>query len=172
MLPGDRSFAFAAYKMGAFKDVDVVFEEDHDPEMFKLAFAWWAHANYGVFQLNASLEPSISTVGTWTVESVSSRNVREPVGLIVGWVRGRVVQVGEMIWYPWATNRNRIEGAVQFFDTMRREFHVMDFAQMKDKGFFEMICRHGILRKVGHLHGLYPNGPAVLFETKELNNAN
>lgn len=147
---------------------DPIFDEDFDAEQFKTVFTWWVHQNYGVFAVDGELHSSIKTVGMWTCFADSTRGQREPVGMIFGWVRGRVIQVGGMVWFPWASKRNIFECAVKFFVELGREFHVLDFAEMKDKVFFENIARHGILRKVGHMHGLYPDGPAVLFETKDL----
>lgn len=102
--------------------------------------------------------------GGWIIEG-ETREGKRPYGLILAWVRGRVIQVGDMIWFPWATSRGIYEGVVKFMDDMRGEFVVLDFAKVGDKKFFERVARHGVMRKVGHLHSIYPNEPAVLFET-------
>jgi len=169
MATEDMKFVYAAYKMGVLDEHDKLFLEEFDAIEFRRVFTWWTHTNYGLFSMTADLRPEINTVGVWTVVSKSMRSERGPVGLVFGWVRGRVIEVGGMAWFPWASPRNKLEGAVAFFDTMRREgFKVLEFSELKDKRFFESIARHGIIKRVGHVHKLFGDGDACLYETKEL----
>ena len=88
--------------------------------------------------------------------------------------------MGDMVWYPRASDRNTLESALNLFDTIRKQvfdtkkevgdplryFTALEFSRIEDKRFFERIADRGVLRKVGHIVDLYANGPAVLFQTK------
>lgn len=102
--------------------------------------------------------------GAWVIDAETREGVK-PAGFIVAWVRGRVMEIGDMVWFPWATKRNVYESVVAFMERMRGDYVVLEFARMKDKKFFERVARHGVMRKVGHAHSIYEDGPAVVFET-------
>ena len=74
--------------------------------------------------------------------------------------------IGEIIWLPWSSARNRVEGAVKFFDELRKEAAAMMYTQ--DKRFFEILARHGIMRRVGTTHNVYADGATAIFETRTL----
>ena len=75
--------------------------------------------------------------------------------------------VGDIVWFPWSSPRQRIESAVNFFNEARKEIAFMEYARKQDKRFFEMIAKHGIMRRVGTSHNIYPDGPATVFETRK-----
>jgi hypothetical protein len=41
----------------------------------------------------------------------------------------------------------------------------MEFAQESEKKFFETLCKHGIMRRVGTSNVVYRGEPAAVFET-------
>lgn len=164
MSPDDIKYVGAAWKMGAL-NLDPIFDHDLTAEEFKALFQWYARTNYGVFQIDGDGLPVEAGLGAWTFIARSKRGKDEPVGFYLGWVRGRIIQTGAMIWFPWASHRNVIESAVNFFDKMRREHVVIDFAEAKDKKFFETICRHGVMRRIGTSYEVYPDDRCVVFET-------
>lgn len=140
-------YLWAAYKKGALAVMGEPFDGDElRPADFEEAFLEHVGANFN---------------GGWVAEKDGT-----PLGLILGWVRGRVIEVGDMIWFPWASARNVYEAVVRYMDDMRGDYVVLEFARLKDKKFFERVASHGIMRKVGHAHSIYPDGPAVIFETK------
>ena len=74
--------------------------------------------------------------------------------------------IGDMLWMPWASKRNKIEAAVHFFNTIRADIPMVEYANLEAKPFFEMIAKHGIMRRVGTSHNVYPGEPTAIFETK------
>lgn len=103
-----------------------------------------------------------------------------PVGMAAGWTVGRVVSVSKMIAFPWASNRNIIESVANGFNTMRkrvfdefldiddpnRYFLVLSFTEFRDKKFYEKIEDMKIIRKVGHVFDMQPDGTSILFQTR------
>lgn len=75
--------------------------------------------------------------------------------------------IGDMLWMPWASQRNRIESAVNFFRLTGREIPMVEYARLKDKKFFEAIAQHGVMRRVGTMQHVYPGESAAVFETRK-----
>lgn len=74
--------------------------------------------------------------------------------------------VGDIIWFPWATPRVKIESAVNFFNKIRSEIPMMEYASEESKKFFEMIARHGIMRRIGTTFSVKRDEPMAVFETR------
>lgn len=157
----DYRYFWAAYKKGAFREIEEI-PDDLGPQEFVDAF---------LDQIEAR-----GLAHGWTFLAPSTRGY-EPVGFAWAWGRGRVIEIADMIWFPWASSRNIVESTANFMNSMRKiapdptrpddRFLVWEYARMKDKRFFEIMCRLGIMRRVGHIHGLYKE-PAVMFETRAL----
>ena len=82
-------------------------------------------------------------------------------------VAGRsVFHDGDMLWFPWASKRNKVEAAVHFFNVMRDDTPMVEYADDEAKPFFEMICRHGIMRRVETSFSVYPGKSVAVFETR------
>lgn len=103
--------------------------------------------------------------GAWAVTAPTNYG-EIPVGAVFAWVRGKVVQMGDMLWFPWASKRNILEASIIFFHEMRKQAVVLEFAQKKDEAFFSHIASYGIMRRVGHVHDIYQDQPAILFQTR------
>lgn len=153
----DIRYAWVAYKKGLLNELSPKFVDlQMTAEEFKVAF-----------------EVHITTYyhGAWTMLADTNRGYM-PTGLVVGfWSHpdstiAPFMNVGAMIWFPWASARNRIEGAVHFFNVIRKDIRMVEYARLKDKKFFEMIARHGVMRRVGTSHVAYLNEPAAVFETR------
>ena len=157
----DYRHFWAAYRKGALKDIEEL-PDDLGPQEFIDAFL-----------------DQIERLGLshgWTFLAPSKSGYM-PVGFAWAWSRGRVIEIADIIWFPWASSRNILESTANFMNSMRKmapnpmkpeqKFLIWEQARMKDKKFFETMCRLGIMRRVGHVHGLYSEGPAVMFETRE-----
>lgn len=161
MEVSDYRHIWAAYRKGALSEIKEI-PQDLDPDAFVEAFV-------------ATIE-SRGLAHAWIFLAPSIRGY-EPVGFAWAWGRGRVIEMSDMVWFPWASSRNVLESTANFMNSVRKiapdpkrpdqRFLVWEFATMRDKRFFEMMCRLGIMRKVGHVHGLYEGEPAVMFETRE-----
>jgi len=89
----------------------------------------------------------------------------KPFGIIFGQSVGPMVMLGDATWFPWASKRNIMEGVVQIINDLRKTLKLLLYCDMKDKTFYEYVAKHGILRRVGHIHDV-KNEPMVLWESK------
>jgi hypothetical protein len=75
--------------------------------------------------------------------------------------------IGDFVWFPWASPRNRIESAANFLAKVRKEHRLVEYAQgEKTKRFFELMCRLGVMRRVGTTFVVFPGEPVAVFETR------
>lgn len=94
-----------------------------------------------------------------------------PIGLMTGepW-GGRRIRVG--IWlFPWASPRNRLVSLVNVANRMRGMSLVIAAVRRKDLRLADHICRYGIAKRAGTIHGWFDDGDdkdAALFQTKDL----
>lgn len=106
----------------------------------------------------------------WTLFAPTAKGTI-PVGWVLGFYShpepkmSPFMIVGDMLWGPWATARNRIESAVNFFNRIRDTIPMIEYASEDDKRFFEMIARHGIMRRVGTTYNVKYGEPVGVFET-------
>lgn len=91
-----------------------------------------------------------------------------PIGMVFGaWAPLLPFMiVGGIAWFPWASDRNIIEGTVGFFNAVRNEIPMMGYANNEQKRLYEVCCMHGIMRRVGTSHIAFADGPAAVFETR------
>lgn len=64
----------------------------------------------------------------------------------------RYLLTPRVIWFPWASSRNRLECSLKWLTEARKTtmpvFHVDEAL----RGFFRHLCRYGVLREVGVEH--------------------
>lgn len=106
----------------------------------------------------------------WTLFAETKRGV-VPVGLAVGfWLHPRaprlVMVLDALVWFPWASRRNKVESIVGFLDAMRREMPMIGYARGQDKGFMEMLAKHGLGRQVGTSYTIFGTEPATIWEAR------
>lgn len=68
-------------------------------------------------------------------------------------------------WFPWASPRNKIEHGVNLINILKEKGLVLVIARMETKDFLVHVAKHGVLRRVGTIHGYFPED-AVVFEGK------
>lgn len=153
----DEKYVWAAYRKGALASLGPAFVDGEMPAAeFKQAFEAEILQTYDA---------------AWTLFAETAGGYR-PVGFVLGhWPMRNVdhapfMIVGDMIWFPWASARNRITASVNFFNVMRDQIPMMDYAQQKDREFWVVMCRHGIMRQVGTSLNVYPHQPASVYETR------
>lgn len=153
----DIRWAYAGYKQGALASMGGVFEDTEamDSEQFAAEFT-------------ATLETVYH--GAWTMTAPTGRGV-VPVGFVVGFFSHPLPEyapfmiVGDMVWYSWASPRNKVECAVNFFANARLEVPFMEYAEEPQKRFFETICKHGVMRRVGKSYNVHKGQEVTIFET-------
>ena len=107
--------------------------------------------------------------GAWTL--LAGDEVK-PVGTILAFFShpepalSPFMIIGDIIWYPWATPRNKVEAALNFFNEMRRNTAMVEYANKETKAFFEVMAKHGVMRRIGTSHNVYPGEPTTIFETR------
>lgn len=153
----DLRFIWAAYKKGALSSMGERFTSgDALPQDFTEEFEAEVLTNYAA---------------AWTL--FPTKDSEKPVGLVLGFYShpdplfAPFMIVGDIIWFPWATRRNKIESSVNFFNEIRKEIQMVEYASKEHKPFFEMIAKHGIIRRVGTMHNVYPGEATSVFETRQ-----
>lgn len=132
----------------------------------------FAKTDMNAEEFKAAFENEILTNyhGAWVIFAQNKREYG-PVGFVLGFwshpdtAKAPFMILGDMIWMPWASRRNRIEAAVHFFNVARNDIPMVEYAREKDKRFFEMIAKHGIMRRVGTMHNVYRGEQCAVFET-------
>jgi hypothetical protein len=154
----DLRYTWAAYKKGALEPMANPFgDTDMSAEEFKAAFADALLTRYHA---------------EWTMLADTPKGFL-PVGLVLAFHSHPVVEfspfmvIGDIIWFPWASRRNKIESAVNFFNRMRNEIPMIDYAHGEtNKRFFEVLASHGVVRRIGTTFNVVKGEPVAVFETR------
>jgi len=141
---------WAAYKKGPLGELSEYFPEDMGPDEFDAAFRDFVH-NAGVY--------------CWVCEAHTSRG-HVPVGMALGrpFLYDTIV-LGNMTWFPWASDRNAVESAVNLIHKLRTDAKLIGFAELKDKEFIDHIMKHGVIRRVGTLHDI-KDEPIAMYQSR------
>lgn len=106
----------------------------------------------------------------FTLEAAPPGKDLMPVGLCFGitpFYGKDVMWLGDFLWFPWASSRNKLESAVHMFNKLRKETTIFGFAEEEAVPFFEQICRYGVMRRAGTVFDMMQDGPMVLFQTRK-----
>lgn len=110
--------------------------------------------------------------GAWTLFA-ETRKGFVPVGMVFAFyshtehAMSPFMIVGDIVWFPWATSRNRIESAVNFFGKIRKEIPMMDYAYGDvNRKFFDVLAKHGIVQRVGTTFNIVRGKPVAIYETR------
>lgn len=125
----DIKYLWAGYKKGAFSDI---FKEGLSAKEFSEIAVEYILTAY---------------THAWVLGE-------KPIGVVFGINLGSFVYLGSMTWFPWATKRQKTEHLIGFLNVIRKELYCVWDCSEEDKKFYEYIARHGIIRRVGTLHGL------------------
>jgi len=133
----DLPFAWASYKTG-YCDV-FGFEEDMQPQEFKDNFFRHVSDNYNV---------------GWTLMAQTGSAGFRPIGMVFGRDIGPIILIETAIWFPGSTLRRKLEAVVNLVKEGGKKRNLTFFSAEDNKRFAEVICSHGIARRVGHKHGI------------------
>lgn len=153
----DFRYFWAAYKKGSLASMGEKFAAgEMKVEEFNLAFASELEENYHRF---------------WTLLG-ETRKGFVPVGVVLAfWSHpdpglAPYMVLNMMLWMPWASSRNKIESATHFLNAMRSQIPMIGFGRAADQKFFDVLLKHGIMRRVGTSFNVFPDGPAAVYETR------
>lgn len=145
----DMRYVWEAYRLGALPNCP----EGLSTKDFTVAFYQWVAENWDA---------------VWTLFAETGRGL-EPVGLIFGYwpFRGsnQVMHIADLVWFPRATARNKVESAVNFFNEIRREINLFGYSRKSDKRLVEVVAKHGVLRRIGTSMNAFEDEPADVWET-------
>jgi hypothetical protein len=146
----DVRYAFAAYRVGGL----TAFPEGLDAETFKVEFKKLILSRYDA---------------AWVLFAETKKGFW-PVGLATGFWPHPAVETflifNNFVWFPWASPRNKIEAATNFFDKARYDVPMIGFAGERDKEFFALIAKLGVLRRVGTVAGIFGDEPSSVWQTR------
>jgi hypothetical protein len=147
----DIKYLWAAYKQGGLKAMgfdDTALSPDEFKAEFERSVVENCHA-------------------AWTLFG-RTRKGFIPVGFIMAaWApSGSHLVILCVVWMPWASKRNIVEGAVGFFNGIRKEFSWMGYAIPEHKRMYEVCAMHGIMRRVGTSYVVLPGQACAVFESR------
>lgn len=148
--PDDLKYVWAAYKKGGLASMG---EEFASPEMSNSEF-------------DAAFEKMADRCAEGWIVQAETRRGFMPIGLVLGGLApmGAYLIICGIVWFPWASKRNIIEGAVSFFNSLRKQAPWMLYATDEHKRLYEVGCMHGIMRRVGTSMVVIPGRSAAVFE--------
>jgi len=77
---------------------------------------------------------------------------------------GPITLLGDVIWLPNVTNRQKIESAVNTINELKKDLYLNLYCDKTDNDFYLHVARHGILKRVGHLH--FTKEHMILWESR------
>lgn len=149
----DMKYLYAAWRLG--NGVLSVIATDNNPEAFTEAFT--EHV-------------SVRFQTAYTLIAAPPGKDAMPVGVVFGikpFYGHAVLWVGDFIWFPWASKRNKLEAAVHFLNQMRKTNTVIGFAETSAIDFFEHICRYGVARRAGTMFDMFEEGARGIYQTRK-----
>lgn len=149
-------FAWAGYKAGNLVDMAGPFADTNmSADEFKIAFQARVTTYYH---------------GAWTLFAETKKGFI-PAGMVFAFYShpdqalAPFMIIADIVWFRWASARNKIESAVNFFKKVK--IPMVDYAHGDvNRKFFEVLAQHGIVRRVGTTFNVVRGEPVAVFETK------
>lgn len=85
-----------------------------------------------------------------------------PVGIVVANGDRRFIEP-HVDWFPWATDRNKVEAALAFLSRVSTQYKVLAFVRPEDKEFYIQMCRYGQLTMGCKILDYYASGEDAYF---------
>jgi len=147
---GDWPFLIAAYKKGAFDEILSRLQRSHDlPEIVDLTNEEFRDLFHEFFRLGVHYILTARTSAFKTLDG------QVPVGLVDANPEDHRM-VPRVMWFPWASPRNKIEPTVRFLDDHRKEHLVLIYDDESSHRFFVRMAQYGILKRIGPASGPLP----------------
>lgn len=140
----DLPFLYAAYRKGSFPHLD--------GGMNAVEF------------IRAAVERLERIEAGWMLTAPVNGEKR-PVGVVVGRFDEYGIMWPHVVWFPWASQRNRFEAAAKFLADMRKETMVMILPEPKDIPMFSQLTKLAIVRPIGSVMDLFDE-KTIMFQTR------
>jgi hypothetical protein len=146
MSTDDLKYAWAAYRKGGFKDI---------PE------------GLAPVEFNERLLSGVEKVSEVYTLTMPKDGSRLPLGLVfVNMINDPTPHIlPSVVWFPWATTRNKLETFTKWLAETRLQAMVMITAPRSEHSFHLALCRRGILRTIGSIHGFFEDENAMLYQS-------
>ena len=139
----------------------------------------WLYVAYvkGAFNAPEGMSPiefkdwvsaSLQDVGNGMVYILTSilEGEDRPAGLVVAHEQHHRIEP-HVIWFPWATSRNKLECSVKFLCSMRFTNVIVMFTPKEDRKFYDHLLRYGMMSVVGPIKDWYGLGKdARMYQTR------
>lgn len=124
------------------------------------------------FKAAFETEITVKYHGVWTLFAETKRGNIPVCFVLAFWCHPEpqlapYMILDQLVWLPWSTPRNRIESATNFFNSTRNDIPMIGYARERDKKFFEVMMKHGIMRRIGTSFNVFPDEPAAVYETRK-----
>lgn len=131
----DVRYVWAAYRLGS-ADLNKIFPEGMSAADFKFEFEKFILANMS---------------GAWTVLAETKKGYR-PVAIVTGHAIPLFMFLSGIVWFPWASKRNLIEGVVAICKELGKQFPLLGFVPEENKKVWETAAIHGVAHRIGTSH--------------------
>lgn len=146
----DIRWLWLASQMGAFEELE--FSDDQDEFIEQILRFVTDIVSQGGF--------------VYIISAKSTRrkdnNVLTPIGIVIvnfyenaAWPH--------VIWFPWATPRNKLEGTIFFIQELKKRLPILIIAKESDAHFFSHLSRYALLSKGCKINKHFGNENGVLF---------
>lgn len=159
MTGDDAPYFWVAYRMGAFESLGEPFDDRDalDGEAFAQAFDahWTANYQVGLVLLAEVPEKGRIPVGVFFAAEV------DPAAPLYA--------SRAMLWFPWATPRNRLEAFVHLLDRLRADVTVLLRPERADERFVSVLARYAVVRPIGKAYEVRADQEeTLLYQTRRL----
>lgn len=156
MQPQDLRWLYAAWQLGGLRDLAGTFEED----LTKEEFSNLVQAVLTEFDDNTTFTAPF-------IDPIDKTEKIGPVGILMMRAARKARFGMETVWFPWASPRNKFESWVNLLHNKGKDFLFLEFARESERPFWERLARLKLVRRVGSVYGMYPDGPALTYQSTD-----
>ena len=140
----DAKVAYQAYRLGTLPWKSI---KKMDPQEFVLSMDEFIQNNYDL---------------SWSIKKDG-----QTLLILFGKDNGKFIILGDVIWWPKTTNRQRLQSVAAVLKEIRKIKVGLIEADYQYKRFYEILCNHKILRRVGSLYDTdRPGSRTTFFQTR------
>lgn len=148
----DIDFLYVAYRKGALDELLADIQARFDLPGIEVLNKAELRAIFSEFTL-------LGEFYTFTARTTGFKSVKGdvPVGLL-GADREDHKLKPHMLWFPWATPRNKVECALRFITELRHDTIIYVWDRPEDHGFWVRIAQFGVFKRIGKTEDHWTDG--------------